>query len=408
MESSKTSSEKENDNLQKLDGYKDVLLEIKNIIKSFEEKNASIDVKKESQLNVLRGKINSAIEDDRLLNCLDEIIKDRKNKDKLYVNALKHAYDKINKSNKNAEEKRKVFTKILTGLKLDEIGEPFTRNAQRVKVSFESQDSFRANMVRYTRKRQLGNYSPEWFLDKKSNGFAFIDELGVERPWASNKEYKLTEIPMKKGIVVKPTNGSGSNGVYLVIDLDNIRDVKRKKVLTSWDAFKESMKEDISSGKVKRDVWNVEELIFEDEDQTEPSRDLKFFCFYGQPALILEVCRYPETRYCWWDINGNNILTGKYEDRLFQGQGINDEMINLASFVSSEIPSAFLRIDFLKTPNGMKFGEFTLRPGLFEQFNKKTDRLLGTHYLDAEGRLVADLLSGKEFRAFSKIKSTLT
>lgn len=61
-----------------------------------------------------------------------------------------------------------------------------------------------------------------------------------------------------------------------------------------------------------------------------------------------------------------------------------------------------MRIDFLKSKNGMVFGEFTPRPGGYEQFNDEIDRWLGEYFLKAEGRLVIDLLNGKNFDYYKR------
>ncbi|GAF65003.1 hypothetical protein BTS2_1900 [Bacillus sp. TS-2] len=359
------------------------------------------------KLKVIKEEINQAIEKGTLLDLVDQLVTERKKIDENYIKLLKHAYNKTKNSSLDKEKKNLLFTKMLDGLKQDEIWEPFVKNAQKAKVNFKNQSSFRANMIRNTRKRQLGKFHPEWILDKKLNAFTFIDELGTERPRVSQQKFSLLDIPNREGLVIKPNQGSSSNGVYLVINNNEIRDVKRARFLTDREQLQNSMEEDLESGIVKEDLWIIEELVFEDEDAKLPARDLKFFCFYGKPALILEVVRYPETKYCWWTVDGKMIDTGKYNDKLFNGKGVTQEMIQEASYISSEIPCVFLRIDFLKTSNGMKFGEFTLRPGLFEQFNNSTDQMLGDYYLEAEGRLMNDLLNGKDFKAFTKAKELI-
>lgn len=61
-----------------------------------------------------------------------------------------------------------------------------------------------------------------------------------------------------------------------------------------------------------------------------------------------------------------------------------------------------MRIDFLAAKSGLYFCEFTPRPGDFEKFNDATDEMLGTLYLDAELRLVNDLVFGKRFTEFAE------
>ena len=47
---------------------------------------------------------------------------------------------------------------------------------------------------------------------------------------------------------------------------------------------------------------------------------------------------------------------------------------------------------------------FTARPGLIEQLERDVDRWLGQEFLEAESRLEADLIDGREFIAFSKLQ----
>lgn len=78
--------------------------------------------------------------------------------------------------------------------------------------------------------------------------------------------------------------------------------------------------------------------------------------------------------------------------------------MELAKRISLAIPAPFIRIDFLKSFDGLVFGEFTGHPGSYEQFNRKTDRLLGEFFVSAEARIVNDLLNGKTFDAFQALK----
>src|SRR5699024_12457653 len=72
---------------------------------------------------------------------------------------------------------------------------------------------------------------------------------------------------------------------------------------------------------------------------------------------------------------------------------------------SSEIPVPFLRIDFLRGEDGLIFGEFTPKPGNYDEFDERTDQLLGDYFLDAEARLVDDLLNGKQFGAYKELSN---
>lgn len=215
------------------------------------------------------------------------------------------------------------------------------------------------------------------------------------------KIMKFSDIPRESNIVIKQSEGSGSKGVYLVFDHHRkIFDVMKSKMLDGWEHLELSIENDLQSKIVKKDKWIVEELLYENNDKKIPSRDLKFYCFYGRVALILEVCRYPEVKYCWWLSNGEKIKTGKYDKNLFDGEGFTQEDLQYVADVSKKIPAPFVRIDFLKTEKGLYLGEFTPRPGGYEGFSNYIDQFLGEYFLEAEGRLLNDLFNGKKFSEY--------
>jgi hypothetical protein len=112
--------------------------------------------------------------------------------------------------------------------------------------------------------------------------------------------------------------------------------------------------------------------------------------------------RVPELRYCWWTITGERVRTGKYDEDLFKGQGVTQSEIEFASDISLKIPAPFIRIDFLRSENGLIFGEFTPKPGNYDDFDEKTDKWLGDYFIEAQGRLSDDLLNGKDFLEFKQ------
>ncbi|MCD8501696.1 MAG: hypothetical protein LRY71_08500 [Bacillaceae bacterium] len=262
---------------------------------------------------------------------------------------------------------------------------------------------FRANLTLRARKRQHHPNQPEWLLDHKVHAYSFIDQFNVTRPWVSDTYYALKNIPQKEGVVIKPLDGAGSRGVYLVFGLHNIQDVKQAKKIEDWDTLVRRMEEDLRTKKVVQDQWIVEELIC--DENSLPARDIKFYCFYGRVGLILEVVRYPEVKYCWWTPEGKRVQTGKYDDNLFKGWGVSEEERNLAASISAEIPTPFIRIDFLKTSKRLVFGEFTPKPGNYDEFDDQTDQQLGDLFLEAESRLFHDLLQGKQFSNYQRLFS---
>ena len=353
----------------------------------------------------LHKKLIEAKENGKILECLDYIARKRKEIDKKYISILKNVAKMY--INSKSETKNEIFKKVLSSLKIEELPEFIVRTVQKEKLgALNDVSSFRVAITMRSRKVELGDFGPEWTLNNKIKSYAFIDEIGIKRPKVFGEQLSFSDVPRVEGIVIKPSQGANSSGVYLVINEEKIIDVKRSRILNNWDLLDNYIKNDLDSG-IVRDKWIVEELVFEDKKKERPARDLKFYCFYGEVALILEIVRFPEKRYCWWTPKGDRIFTGKYKHKLFKGEGVSRSQIELASSISLKIPAPFIRIDFLKTQNGLIFGEFTPRPGNYDQFNNPTDQMMGDYFLKAEGRLVSDLLNGKHFTEYKNYVNQL-
>lgn len=349
----------------------------------------------------LRASLKAIKEDGEILEYLDDLIRQRKTHNTHYRTAL--AYSALLYKDDDMDLKHFVYKKVLEGLYAEEIPELIVRSDEKHEmVDLKSIASFRACLTTSLRVRQLTTFRPEWLLDDKADAYTFVDSLGVARPRATYP-YAISTIPVREGTVIKPSLGGGSRGVYLVLKSDEIQDIKRSRFIRDERALKESMEEDLASGWVRRDEWMVEELLYEDAATRRPARDIKFYCFYGKVGLVLEIQRFPEVKYCWWGSDGDRIRTGKYEDARFEGDGVSQDQLALAASISAEIPTPFIRVDFLKTSKGLVFGEFTPKPGNYDQFNQETDQMLGEYYLEAEGRLLTDLLNEKPFVHFKKI-----
>nr|WP_286186823.1 ATP-grasp fold amidoligase family protein [Geitlerinema sp. P-1104] len=249
---------------------------------------------------------------------------------------------------------------------------------------------------------------PSATILRKDLGYQFAHQLGCQIPLNSDKVVSLSEIIPQENIVIKPLSAANSEGVYLVKPGYEVTDLNRGEILKNWENLQERLSQDLEQGTVDKDQWIVQELIYEDAEKTKPGRDLKFYCFYGRVALVLEICRFPERQYCWWNRNLDEIETGRYENQRFSGQGVTQEQLKFVESLSDKIPSAFVRIDFLKSWQGLVFCEFAPTfPGGYHNFKDSIDQWLGNCFLDAEGRLMKDLLQGKRFEEFSEIYDRL-
>ncbi|WP_010531632.1 ATP-grasp fold amidoligase family protein [Lentibacillus jeotgali] len=349
--------------------------------------------------NQMLKAISEAKNDGKLLDYLGKLIRQKQEHELNYNRALQYAARLF--MNEQEDFRNMVYASALTGLKMEDIPEFMIRSGVTDDISLRPAVSFRASLNRRMRQMQLVGSLPEWLLDNKLAGYTFADAIGIRRPWTSDETYSINNLPAKERIVIKPAAGAGSRGVYLVNDFNDIVDMKRSNKLENWDELKANMNQDLESGWVNLDEWVIEELILEC-DKT-PASDIKFYCFYGKIGLILEIVRYPELKYCWWTATGERVRTGKYDQNLFTGKGVFKHELDAASDISKKIPAPFIRIDYLRSENELVFGEFTPKPGNYDEFDKATDQWLGDYFVEAEGRLINDLLEGKQFNDYNEL-----
>ena len=207
--------------------------------------------------------------------------------------------------------------------------------------------------------------------------------------------------------MIKPVHGTGAKGCYLIYQDDYVVHVRDGLVLRSIDELATHAAQLMRPAENSRahpvsDKWMIEELVLEDPDNLTPGRDLKFYTFYGEVLMILEIVRNQgPNQYCYWSADGTRIdQPGSWDRQQFPGDGVTREQVAEVERISREIPSPFMRIDMLKGQNELVFGEFTPSTGEYELFNEEFDRILGEAWVRAESRLLQDMLRGKRFDAF--------
>lgn len=263
--------------------------------------------------------------------------------------------------------------------------------------------SFHSLLYWESRKAFANREHSAWLLDHKLNAYEFADKLGLKTPAMELATFSCSNIPIAVNTVIKPLNGVMSQGVYLIAE-DGITDLVNNRILDGPDELRSSMSDLLVSGKIKDDLWIRERLIHDDIDPGSPARDIKFYTFYGQPILALETARIPRIQRCWYDNYSNLINTGKYAKELFVGHGIPAEFYEIAEMIGLNIPAPFVRVDLLASPEGPIVNEVTPKPGGAHLFAQSIDQKLGTHLVSADGRLRADLISGKTFDIFTSLQ----
>ncbi|EKO3705293.1 ATP-grasp fold amidoligase family protein [Vibrio metschnikovii] len=295
------------------------------------------------------------------------------------------------------KDKQEYLTQLSSMLNADELTESQTRILSQLKVPLSNVASFREQLVQATRRRQLVDFQPEWMLNNKLFAYKFIDSLGIKRPETFAHNQPLASIQPQKKSVLKPVNGSSSRGVFIFDEQGGVLEVATGKIITTVAEAFAKANELLVKGIIKSDKWILEEFVgdFENEKLLVP-RDLKFFSFFGEVGLILEIDRSGELRYCEWLPDGSCVQTGSRN--YFLGNGFTEQELEIVKLVSKSIPAPFMRIDFLKSKNAFHFGEFTPRPGRFCMMYKSFDRYLGECYLQAQSRLFNQLADREIFK----------
>ena len=280
-------------------------------------------------------------------------------------------------------------------LRDDQTSEPMTRRFSRLGVRFPA--SFASVLVNRSAKKDY-RALPEWCINDKVTGRDFARRISVQTPDMLQKSVPCSDIEIASDTVIKPASGSSAHGVYLVFDEHDMYEVASKQRLASTAMLRKRLRK--HAEQTGNDEWLVEACIT--NHRGEPAHDLKFYCFYGMVGVIAEIRRVPTRRFCWWSPEGKQVDVGHPDKLHFEGDGVCEEIVEVAKRVSLEIPALFMRIGFLSGRDGLYFGEFTPRLGGFDKFDKSSDRRLGHLFLEAEARLTEDLLRGKGFKVFKE------
>lgn len=276
------------------------------------------------------------------------------------------------------------------------------RRIERKGLSVRKGLSFRVNMMEMSEARKLGVLRPSWALDEKTKAYALLDSLKLRRPESDSRAYRFSEITPNFPKVIKATRATGARGCYLAYGPQRIVHVRDNEEFSSWDELSAHAQSLMApnSGNALPDSWMVEELVLENSKEGIAARDLKFYCFYGETVFVRESIRGQNPKVRFYGPDNQPIDTGREEDLDHPPLGVTPEQLDLVHSISTEIPYPFMRIDMLNGEKGLVFGEFTPRPGNFDQFSAAWDRRMGEEWARAESRILRDLLRGKSFEPY--------
>jgi len=217
----------------------------------------------------------------------------------------------------------------------------------------------------------------------------FLDALGIK--YLGDKIPRLKHnLIISNNIVIKPIDFSSAYHCYLVFTPTEIQCLNPKKNF-------ESVTDVI---KFMPDKWYVIEPLIKYQDKK--VIDIKFYAFYGFIGSIVYITNEPTKTLQYVYITSEKPLN--YWIKFFN---IDPNLVTEVIRISLEIPTEFVRIDYLLGNDGYYFGELTLKPGSFSKKPAQEDYLMGQYILQAKERLFRDMLNGKSFDSYKKFLAKL-
>lgn len=254
------------------------------------------------------------------------------------------------------EKYLKICYKIKTGKELN-LDNPinFNEKIQWLKIN-DRNNEYKYMVDKILAKKYVSNEIGEKYI---------IPTIGVYKKF---DDIDFNTLPNE--FIIKPTHTSGNT--YICLDKNKINYKKLKHIINKW---------------LKRDYYYLnreypykdleKKIIIEKymiDQNSDELNDYKFFCFNGNPKILL-ICsnRRHNLEETWMDMEGNiiDVTEGNHKNNLSLKPPKNfNKMKELAKILSKNIE--FLRVDFYEVNEQIYFGELTFYPaGGYESFSKE-------------------------------------
>ncbi|UQN28086.1 ATP-grasp fold amidoligase family protein [Brachybacterium kimchii] len=297
-------------------------------------------------------------------------------------------------------ERNESLARLFAPLSYKDIQQNFVMDGIKhdVGVSFRSS---MANMMRLKRRLRQRGYVIAPGGNNKVHDFQFGRQLGIPVPRTFADGVRAEMLQLRAGTIIKPTQGANSQGVYLVQDDLSLLSIKTRM---TYNDFEEAAR--AAGVDAVKSRWICEEAVLGADGNLAP--DMKIYAFYGEPGLFIEIERGTgkngRNRHATFGPGGDRVdVNLKYE--MMSGNGIPEGAADIARTLSINTPVPFLRIDLLAGVNGCFLGEITPHPGdtYAGDLRDQADREFGEMFLEAEARLLIDLLEGKSFSSYFSV-----
>lgn len=165
--------------------------------------------------------------------------------------------------------------------------------------------------------------------------------------------------------VVKTTDGGGGENIMICKDKSVLEKEAFYAELLKW-----KNKKDINAGRewaytgIRKSRYIVEKLLVNTENPEVGIADYKFFCFNGQPEVIVyDTDRYVGHKRNFYDTDWNNLNVSsdcpQCDRNVPRPEGL-DDMLKVAAELSKGFP--FVRVDLYYVEGRVIFGELTFYP----------------------------------------------
>lgn len=231
-----------------------------------------------------------------------------------------------------------------------------------------------------------------WSFSTKNGMHELAERMDIPVPSLIVEAAEAHEIEwdsLPEAFVVKPVSSAGGRGVRVLK-----RDESGFVEAVSGQHWSVSdLVRDYSCGRYESKLVIVEEAI---GDGVRLPFDWKAYAFRGQVELVLQIDRNPSPReYCFYSSSFSQIrglLRGRQESTELPLPENGENMIALASSLSSRLPLPFVRIDMYEDRDNVYVGEITPREGGgVRSISNYWDKRLGAAWEFAEAELRVEL-----------------
>lgn len=261
---------------------------------------------------------------------------------------------------------------------------------------------YRTKRVRAEMRHGSSHLDPIWRFNDKLEGRRLAERVGVPVAGLIGTYPDLASLDLRSAIpiVVKPTGGSTSRGVY---PLAPSTTTSSYSIFHGRDVSHRDIQRELSELLRRRLIappFLVEELVAPRGGLEVPD-DWKLYVIGGRVELVLQKrnnssSRVKDASLKWYDRGGTDlgrVADGRHDADLPSTASL-PKMVEHAEAIAQAIGTTFVRVDLLDGLHHPTFGEITPEPGGLQLLREDVDVALGEAMDRAEATRLAALELG--------------